>query len=363
MSQRMHIGGPLLAGLFLTATVLGQTDKKPAGTQPTPGAKKEAKAPGLDFNELWRKLQGANVSGDPDVPKLITTDIDNFWRAYDQAKDKHALSKPATTKELAEILEREYFKPGTGGLRDFIRLRIKSADDLARTLHAYPKYYASIRESTLKVASMEKRIRASFYAMKHLYPDAVFPDVYFIIGKMGTGGTTSARGLLIGMEMYSRTPQASDAEFGDWHKRVLVAVENLPYIVAHELIHYQQKHPPTLKSTLLAQSIIEGGADFLGELISGGQINQHLHVWGNAREKQLWEEFRKDMDANNSSRWLYNGSKIKDRPADLGYYIGYKVVEAHYARAQDKKQAIREILTIQDFTKFLKDSKYETKWE
>jgi uncharacterized protein YjaZ len=131
--------------------------------------------------------------------------------------------------------------------------------------------------------------------------------------------------------------------------------------VAHELIHVQQKHPLTRKSSLLAQSIIEGGADFLGELISGDHINRHLHSYGNEREVALWNEFRKEMDRDKVSGWLYNGGETKGRPADLGYYVGYKVVESYYLQTPDKRNAIKDILTIEDFSKFLKASGYEEK--
>lgn len=337
-----------LAFLALLLAISGGAAQ--AGDKPPDKVPKDAS---LDFQDLLRRFQGVSVSGDPDAARLITTDIDNFWRAYDQA----------TPKNLAEVLERDYLKPGSPGLRDFVRLRISSAERLAETISAHPKYYASIRDSTKRVATMEKRIRAGFYALKHLHAEAVFPDVYFVIGRMTSGGTTSTRGLLIGMEMHSRTPQAHEAELSAWHKNVLTAVENVPFIVAHELIHYQQKHPPKLKPSLLSQSITEGGADFLGELIAGGHINQHLHVYGNPRERELWEEFRKVMDGGKYTGWLYDGAAIKDRPADLGYYMGYKIVAAHYEQAKDKRQAIKEILTIQDFGKFLKESNYEARLE
>lgn len=42
-------------------------------------------------------------------------------------------------------------------------------------------------------------------------------------------------------------------------------------IVAHELVHYQQDYAPG--NTLLRQSLVEGVADFVGELISGRHIN------------------------------------------------------------------------------------------
>ena len=65
------------------------------------------------------------------------------------------------------------------------------------------------------------------------------------------------------------------------------------------------------------------------------------------------------MSGTKTDDWLYNGLDDKrDYPADLGYYMGYKICEAYYNKAQDKKQAVKDILTIQDFEQFLSDSGY-----
>ena len=54
---------------------------------------------------------------------------------------------------------------------------------------------------------------------------------------------------------------------------------------------------------------------------------------------------------------------VKDRPADLGYFVGYIVTKNYYKNSLNKKQAIKEILTL-DFAdenateNFLKKSKY-----
>jgi len=84
-----------------------------------------------------------------------------------------------------------------------------------------------------------------------------------------------------------------------------------------------------------------------------------MHVYGNAHEKELWDKFKKQMDGTQSSDWLYNGQNTPPGvPADLGYYMGFKICEAYYNKAANKKQAVQEILTIQDFKKFFEQSGY-----
>ena len=290
------------------------------------------------------------INPDPETAQLITSDIDNFWKAYDAAKPDYCFG----------VFKREYFDKGSNGLKAFKQARIDQCAFI-ETLGSHPRYYASIRESTLKINSMREPIRASFRKLKSLYDNAVFPPVYFLIGCMTSGGTLTDTGLLIGTEMYGKTPNTPEEELDDWHKQVIKPIDVIPHIVAHELIHYQQKYPKG-ERTLLAEAIKEGSADFIAELISGSHINTHLHIHGNPKERELWEEFKQEMNGKSLNNWLYNGSQAKDRPADLGYYIGYKICEAYYQNAANKKQAIKDILEIKEFNQFLRASKYDEKF-
>jgi len=292
------------------------------------------------------------VNHDPEAAQLITSDIDNFWTAYDRA---------AKSPNPGVAFQLQYFDKGTIGLQAFKRARIDQCA-LVETVSRHRGFYDSIRSSTLRIGSMKEQMRASFRKLKELYEPAVFPDVYFVIGCQNSGGTTADAGLLIGAEMYGRTPATPAQEMDDWLKAVTKPVELIPHIVAHELIHYQQKYSQAAKLTLLGASIAEGSADFVAELISGKHINTNLHDYGDTREAELWAEFKSEMDGNKTTNWLYQGEGAKGRPADLGYYVGYKICEAFYKKAASRRQAVKEILEINDFKKFLADSEYEKKF-
>lgn len=56
------------------------------------------------------------------------------------------------------------------------------------------------------------------------------------------------------------------------------------------------------------------------------------------------------------SRWLYNqgtSSATPQRPGDLGYFIGYRIVQAYYAQQTDKAAALRDIIGIRNADDFL----------
>ncbi|MDQ4121572.1 MAG: DUF2268 domain-containing putative Zn-dependent protease [Acidobacteriota bacterium] len=298
--------------------------------------------------------QNVEPNRDPEKVKFVTSDIDNFWRAYDLA------SKETDREKKIEIYQKEYLDKGSQGLKDFTAARIKSAKNLVGSIESHPKYYASIRPSTLRVKEMEKQMRKNFRNLKKIYADAVFPDVFFTIGVLNSGGTLSKNGLLIGTEMYSMTPNAPREELNAWLKSVILPIENVPYIVAHESIHYQQKMVPSL--TLIGKALQEGMCDFIAELIAGKHANQVQKTFGEANEAALWREFEPTMWGNDYTKWIYDSVNAKNRPADMGYYMGYKIVQSYYNNARDKRQAIRDILEIKDVRKFYETSKYGEKF-
>jgi hypothetical protein len=290
---------------------------------------------------------GISQNQDPLLTQIVTSDLDNFWLAFDAAKPE---LKP-------EILQQLYLDKGTKGLDGFIKRRITDAATLSLVIRGHIKYYSSIRPSTDSIPGMSDEIRAGLVKLKDLYPKAVFPPVYFVIGVLSSGGTSSKSGLIIGAEMFGLTPATPLDELNDWQRSVIKPVGEVPHIVAHELVHFQQKYDG---KDLLSGCIKEGAADFVAELISGKHINHSVHDFANPREKELWLEFKQRIHDKDFTGWLY--SSTEGRPADLGYWMGYQITRSYYDNASDKKQAMWDIMNIRDFDEFLEASKYAEKF-
>jgi hypothetical protein len=123
--------------------------------------------------------QLVSQQSDPLKAKLVTSDITNFWRAYDQvAKD---------TAHAAAIYQRQYFDRGSVGLQDYYQAKIMSTKQFVANQHAKPAFYRAIRPNTMRIATLTPHIRAGFQKLKELYPAAQFPNVYFVIGRWKTG--------------------------------------------------------------------------------------------------------------------------------------------------------------------------------
>lgn len=302
-----------------------------------------------------QSIPAVRLTANPDDVKVVTSDIDNFWGAYNEA----------TPSNDSIVFRDAYLEKGSPGLKEFARLKIANPSYFAMRVWNRSRYYASIRSSTMAIRAMENQIRGNLLKLKDLYPDALFPDVYFMIGPMNAGGIATEEGLVIGAELFSEVPSSPLDELDPWEVSAIKPVDKIPSVVVHELVHFQQRYQSSAE-TLLGWSIGEGSADFLAELVGGSRINELQHAYGDRHEVELWEEFKQAMGGNDLSNWLYNGGSpalsgnTTGRPANLGNYFGYRICQAYYERASDKKQAIKEMLEVRDFSRFLAASGYET---
>lgn len=292
------------------------------------------------------------LASTPDAVRLVTDDLDRFWEAYDAA-----VAAPTRSAQI-EAFQMHYLDPGSPGLRDFVERRIGSAARLRDAVFARRAYFDAIRPEVVAVAdgAVAADVRASFETLDRLYADAVFADTYFLVGRMSTGGTVGPSGLLIGTELFTASDGVPLDELTPWQRSVVRPSTLLPAIVAHELVHIQQAGGG---ETLLAQALREGAADFVGEMLAGAMFNGHLHAWADSLEAELWGDFAAEMHGRDVSRWLYNGSTPPPgRPADLGYYVGYKICEHYYEHAADRPRALAEIIALRDPVTLLEASGY-----
>jgi hypothetical protein len=298
----------------------------------------------------WQHFTGSLKSVEtgttnPLKAKLVTTDIKNFWKAYDLAQKD--------TANRLKIYKRYYVDPGSQGLQDYFALKVIRMKNFVRGHDKKPQFYAAIRKNTFTVDKQKPQMIASFVKLKELYAQAKFPDVYFIIGAFSSGGTSSDNGLLIGLDQAVRSPDIPVDDLRLWENNNFGKLDYLPNLVAHELIHFNQNGMLGGDTTLLRSVLVEGMADFLGELISGRTANERLHVWSKGHEKQIWTDFEKEMYLNRGYNWIANSNQeTAEKPADLGYWVGYQICKGYYDNSTDKKQAIYDMLNIKDYKAF-----------
>jgi len=203
----------------------------------------------------------------------------------------------------------DYFRDASRGLRAYDSKLGMNRRQLCSAIRRSPARYSAIEAKLGGLDSAVARVDSIFARFHALYPEGRQPGVYFVVGAGMAAGTTTHTSdpvVLIGVE------RAGDPS-------------RLSSTVAHEFVHTQQDYPwigiftggPSfLRGTLLRQSIMEGSANLIAELVTGAPTHNE---YAEAHEAELWADFAREMHGKDYSRWLWNGGNPKrgDRPADL----------------------------------------------
>jgi len=268
-----------------------------------------------------------------ETTEIQTEDVARFYRLYD-ATGGHP---------TAAQLQRDYLDAGTDGLRTFAKARRTTAERIAEAIAAQPQLYIDARRCADALPQVKPRLAQALAKLQAIYPAAKLPPVTIAVGRGKPVGIGSpASGLQIGLEALCGV-RYFDANVED----------RFVHVIAHEYVHVQQPREmaDATDPTVLEASLMEGGAEFIAELISGGvTYAQHAKVT-RGREAEIETAFAADMDKRDLSAWLYNGTM--DKAGDLGYWVGYRICKSYYRNATDKQAAVRDILELRDARAFL----------
>lgn len=256
-------------------------------------------------------------------PNIITTDIDNFWTAYD---------KITTTKDKSEQLDylnKLFIEKGTPGLQAMMKARRYMPEEYIDSINKRPEYWNSIRANTLKAKDLGDELKTGIEKLRKIYPELKPANIYFTVGVFRSGGTTSGNNILIGSEII----------FAD--EKIM---KNLAFTNVHEYVHTQQKKNEI--ENLLGQSVMEGIAEFVTVKALDTPSFAPAIDYGKNNEPRLKNTFARQMFNPYFSYWLYSDAKNEFNTRDLGYYVGYAIAEKYYEKAKDKSLAIKELIEL-----------------
>ncbi|MFC4762923.1 DUF2268 domain-containing putative Zn-dependent protease [Dyella koreensis] len=270
--------------------------------------------------------------------EIQTEDVTRFYKIYDAAGDH----------PTAEQLQYDYLGPGTEGLHHLMKVRNVTAERIAQAIATRPELYVGARACMAVLPRVRERLDIAFGKLVAVYPESQKPPVTIVIGRgrpLAISGPGD--GVQIGLEVICSpigrflSPNIDD---------------RFVHVTAHEYIHSQQdpglsnnEHP-----TVLERSLLEGAAEFMGEMISGDVAYGAFRESTKGRENEIEARFAADTDKTDLSDWFDNTTA--DKLGDLGYWVGYRIVKSYYQHAPDKRRAIREIIQMHDPHAFLDKS-------
>ncbi|HJV79188.1 MAG TPA: Ig-like domain-containing protein [Paludibacter sp.] len=274
---------------------------------------------------------------------LNTSDITNFWIAYDQI----CASRDSTRQY--ELLNSFFLEKGTPGLKAIMQARDYTAKSYIDAINNYPLFWNSIRPNTLKAVGMAKKIEIALGRLKKLYPALKPSKIYFTIGALRTGGTTQDGMVLIGSEIAMADSSTVSSEFPSSLKHLRPffnsnPVRNVVFTNVHEYVHTQQK--TTIAENLLGQSVLEGVAEFLAVKATAQPSTIPAMAYGRANEENVKRRFAQQMFNSFTGFWLYSNAENEFNMRDLGYYVGYTICERYYNQAADKAKAMQDMVEL-----------------
>ncbi len=265
--------------------------------------------------------------------KVYTSDIDNFWVAYD------SIRKTTDHSKQLSLINNLYIDKGTKGLHSFMKSRNFTDSLYVELINDFPLFWNSVRKNTLSIKDRKEELSAAVANLQRLYPDLKEAEIYFTIGGLTTGGTITDYSILIGSEIAAGDKTVDVSEFDNNFLHQVFqnqSADNFVFLNIHEYVHTQQTGS---RKRVLNHSLHEGSCDFIAELALGSPKQTHYHKYGLAHEAEVKKAFKRDMFTNRLSNWLYNGNSKKEG-SDLGYFMGYVIAKAYNQQAADKVAAI-----------------------
>lgn len=273
-------------------------------------------------------------------PEIRTSDVDRFYALYD-----------ATAGKPSPAQLQLYIDDGTKGFRAFAKMRNTTGERIALAMKQRPEIYANARHCAAALPAIKSRLAKALKRLKEIYPKASLAPVTLAVGRGKPVGVADKSGVMIGQEALCAADFMNPS-----------VEDRFVHVIAHEFIHVQQEqfYGENPDEKVLRASLIEGGAEFIGELISGSVSYAHLPLAAKGREREFETAFLADKDkAAIGSAWLYNYPGTADHPSDLGYWIGYRIAKAYYRKATDKRAALRGIIELRNAEELLANSGWE----
>ena len=305
-------------------------------------------------------LFGCDKKTDAFNRNIITSDITNFWEAYDK------ITSTQDSILQYKYLDSLYFKNGTVGLEAIRQARNYTSQDYIASINKYPKFWASIRENTLQAEKIGSKLEGGVAKLKTLYPELKPAKIYFCIGSFRTPGTTIDSLVLIGSELSMADSKTETSEFPENLSHLKSYFKSNPnkhlvFLNLHEYVHTQQ-NPRVFN--MLSLVLYEGVAEFVAtKALEVSSPNPQIE-FGKTHANRIREVFEKEMFyPNNRYKWLDGNAPNEFGMRDLGYYVGYQICENFYNQSENKTQAIKTMIALDysneiEIENFIKKANY-----
>ncbi len=282
----------------------------------------------------------------PTTQQVVTTDIHNFWEAYD------LITATSDSVKQYQYLDSLFISRGTPGLAGIMQARNYSPQEYVYVINHYPKFWVSIRPNMQEVDNLSSELEGGIERFREIYPDLKPAKIYFTVGAFRTGGTTIDSTVMIGSEISLADSSTVTSEFPEnlAHLKTHYATnpnKHLVFLNVHEYVHTQQT--PRVFN-ILSLTLYEGVAEFVAHKALGLPSPIPQIEFGKKNAQRIREVYETEMFYPNLLyKWLDGSAPNEFGMRDLGYYVGYQICENYYEHSLDKALAIKTMIEL-DYT-------------
>ncbi|MEG0851151.1 MAG: Ig-like domain-containing protein [Flavobacterium sp.] len=273
--------------------------------------------------------------------KFVSTDIDNFWKAYEK------VTSVSDSIKQHQYLNEFYLDKGSLGLKSLIEVRNYTPKEFLNSITKYPKFWNSLKENSTNVSNLYPEIETDIRKLKEAYPPLKPSTIYFSIGAFRTNGTIQNDRILIGSELSLADETTIIDELPAWRQNFYKEYnprKNIALLCTHEYVHTQQKE---LVENLLSMCLSEGVAEFISCKVTDKKSNCPAIEFGKTNQEKVINQFIADLYImSNNYNWLWGENRNDLKIRDLGYYIGYEISERYYNASKDKAKAIKTLIEL-----------------
>ena len=281
------------------------------------------------------------VTTDPAQASIIYSDLVNFSKFLKRIDKGDAI-------DLA--FKEEYLDKASPGLLEHIKDQQFTAEDFINAINERFDDYKKLQNLAAALKSVEPELRQAYERLSEVLPESTFMPVYYFVGvHKGLFAEPSQVGISVSITSES------------------TALKHMTELVIHESAHVQQVMAVGLdeymlvygpKKSLLSLAIREGTAEFFTMLVTGKITQQEALDYLLENEESLWPQFATVIDDQSPGDWMWKKPSNGDWPSQMGYAVGYRIVNKYYESVDDKTRAKQAILASTNARELLDASGY-----
>jgi hypothetical protein len=276
-------------------------------------------------------------------PTVVTTDVANFWDAFD------LITSTTDTALQRTFLATQFLDKATVGQRAMIAARRYTADQYLNAIRRYPRFWSSMRANMQQASSHAAAIDRGVEQLRQLYPSLRPATVTFTVGVFRSPGTIVDGQVLLGSEFALGDSTIDTSEFPPSmsHMAPYFAanpIKSIVQLTVHEYVHTQQRDEAYV---LLNRSLYEGVAEYVSVVATGIPTSSPAIAYERTHRSRIQQRFSLQLLSGAAvDQWLYNDTRNEFGIRDLGYAVGYAIAERIVMKARDRQAAIRQLIEL-----------------